>query len=126
MNGVSPTIEEHEYQAFLAKLQALKQGDIVVLAGSLPSSPSVNVYHEMVAVLQQQGVLTILDTSGAPLKEAIQASPAFIKPNHHELADLFDTEVKDDQDVIHLAKRLHHDNQIDHVLVSMAKEVRFM
>ncbi len=121
VNGVSPTIEEDEYQAFLLKLEQLKKGDIVILAGSLPSSLSINVYQEMVAMLKQQDVIAILDTSGAPLAEAINASPAFIKPNHHELAELFDTEVKDDQDVVRLAKQLHQEQQIDHVLVSMAK-----
>ncbi|SFL69924.1 fructose-1-phosphate kinase [Gracilibacillus orientalis] len=121
VNGVSPTIEEEEYQAFLSKLEQLKQGDIVILAGSLPSSLSTNVYQEMVAMLKQKGIIAILDTSGAPLAEAIKASPTFIKPNHHELAELFETEVKDDQDVVRLAKQLHQEQQIDHVLVSMAK-----
>ncbi|MGP4039251.1 1-phosphofructokinase [Gracilibacillus sp. D59] len=121
VNGVSPTIKEEEYQAFLSKIEQLKQGDIVVLAGSLPSSLSTNVYKEIVAMLKQKVVMAILDTSGAPLIEAIKASPTFIKPNHHELAELFDTAVKNDQDVVRLAKRLHQEQKIDHVLISMAK-----
>ncbi|WP_208592111.1 1-phosphofructokinase [Gracilibacillus suaedae] len=122
VNGVSPVIDEEAYKQFLAKFEALKSGDIVVLAGSLPGSLSASVYKEIVAMLKQKGVMAILDTSGAPLKEAINASPAFIKPNHYELAELFDTEVKNDQDVVRLASRLHQEQQIDHVLVSMAKE----
>jgi 1-phosphofructokinase len=122
VNGVSPTIDEEAYKQFLTKFDLLRSGDIVVLAGSLPSSLSTSVYKEIVAMLKQKGVMAILDTSGAPLEEAIHASPAFIKPNHHELAELFDTEVKDDQDVVQLASRLHQEQQIDHVLVSMAKE----
>ncbi|MGN8646053.1 1-phosphofructokinase [Gracilibacillus sp. HCP3S3_G5_1] len=122
VNGASPTIEEEAYQEFLRKLEQLKQGDIVILAGSLPNSLSTSVYKEIVVMLKQKGVMTILDTSGTPFAEAIHASPAFIKPNHHELAELFHTSVKDAEDVIPLATRLHQEQQIDHVLVSMAKE----
>ncbi|MDX8045238.1 1-phosphofructokinase [Gracilibacillus sp. S3-1-1] len=122
VNGVSPTIDEEAYQTFIAKLEQLKEGDIVVLAGSLPSSLPSDTYKEIVAMLKQKGVMTILDTSGTPLTEALKASPAFVKPNHHELAELFDTEVKNDADVVTLAKRLHEEQQIDHVLISMAKD----
>ncbi|UOQ49948.1 1-phosphofructokinase [Gracilibacillus caseinilyticus] len=121
VNGLSPAIGEAEYQALLAKLKQLKEGDIVVLAGSLPHSLSKTVYRQMVSLLNEQGAIAVLDTSGTPLKEAIQASPVFIKPNHHELADLFDEEVRDDYDIVQLAKRLHQDYGINHVLVSMAK-----
>ncbi|UOQ83324.1 1-phosphofructokinase [Gracilibacillus salinarum] len=120
VNGLSPTIGEAEYQALLAKLKHLNEGDIVVLAGSLPHSLYKAVYREMVSLLHEQGALAVLDTSGTPLKEAIQASPAFIKPNHHELAELFEEEVREDHDIVRLANRLHQENGINHVLVSMA------
>ncbi|WP_058308962.1 1-phosphofructokinase [Gracilibacillus massiliensis] len=122
MNGVSPTIEDNHYQELLNQLKGLSSEDIVVLAGSLPQSLSKSAYRDMVAMLNEKGVPTILDTSGAPLTEAIQASPAFIKPNHHELADLFDEEINNDEDIIALAKRLHNEQEIEHVLVSMAKD----
>ncbi|KAB8137502.1 1-phosphofructokinase [Gracilibacillus oryzae] len=122
VNGKSPLISEQAYNQFIEKLQGLSQGDMVVLAGSLPSSLPQNTYQTLTTMLNKQGISVILDTSGAALKEAIKAGPAFIKPNNHELADLFGEEVNTDEDIIMLAKRLHQENKIDHVLVSMAKE----
>ncbi|WP_163539953.1 1-phosphofructokinase [Gracilibacillus sp. YIM 98692] len=122
INGKSPEITNEEYQHLLRQLKELKEGDIVVLAGSLPKSLPSNTYQSIVSQLNDQGVTAILDTSGVPLKEAIQASPAFIKPNHHELAELMDEAVQNDQDVIRLAKKLRDTYHIDHILVSMAKD----
>ncbi|GAB2568911.1 1-phosphofructokinase [Gracilibacillus alcaliphilus] len=122
VNGVSPQIEPADYQQLLDKFKQLNQEDVVVLAGSLPASLAPNTYREIVAHLHEQGVKAILDTSGLPLKEAIQASPAFIKPNHHELAELFEETVHGEEDIVRLAKRLHQENKIQHVLISMAKD----
>ncbi|WP_130860676.1 1-phosphofructokinase [Gracilibacillus phocaeensis] len=122
VNGVSPQIDQASYQQLLDKLGQLRSHDIVVLSGSLPSSLSPATYREIVAQLYHQGVMAILDTSGLPLEEAIQASPTFIKPNHHELADLFGEKIATDEDIIRLATRLHQENQINHVLISMAKD----
>ncbi|SER27039.1 1-phosphofructokinase [Gracilibacillus ureilyticus] len=122
VNGRSPEITDNAYSQFSAKLKGLSSEDIVVLAGSLPSSLPKDTYRSLVDMLNAQGVTAILDTSGEALAEAIKAGPAFIKPNNFELAELFGEEVKTDQDIIRLAKRLHEENNVDHVLVSMAKE----
>ncbi|WP_440898020.1 1-phosphofructokinase [Amphibacillus sp. Q70] len=122
VNGVSPKIESTDYQQLLDQLKQLKQEDVVILAGSLPTSLSSSTYREIVAQLSEQGIKAIVDTSGLPLQEAIKASPTFIKPNHHELAELFDTKVEGEQDIIHLAKRLNQEYKIQHVLISMAKD----
>ncbi|MFC4402616.1 1-phosphofructokinase [Gracilibacillus xinjiangensis] len=122
VNGTSPEISEKAYNHLLEKLQGLSHGDVVVLAGSLPTSLPQDTYKSLVTMLNKRGVSTILDTSGKALGEAIQAGPTFIKPNNFELAELFSEEVKSDDDIIRLAKRLHEENNIDHVLVSLAKE----
>lgn len=122
VNGVSPKIEPTDYQQLLDQLKQLKQEDVVILAGSLPASLSSSTYREIVAQLSEQGIKAIVDTSGLPLQEAIKASPTFIKPNHHELAELFDTNVEEERDIVHLAKRLHQEYKIQHVLISMAKD----
>ncbi|WP_277678054.1 1-phosphofructokinase [Gracilibacillus dipsosauri] len=122
VNGKSPAVTEENYESFVNKLRGLTSEDMVVLAGSLPASLPEDTYHSIVTMLNAQGVSVILDTSGLALEQAIKASPAFIKPNNHELADLFSEKIKTDLDIVRLAKRLHVENRIDHVLVSMAKE----
>ncbi|WP_121605119.1 1-phosphofructokinase [Virgibacillus sp. Bac332] len=122
INGKSPTITEKNYNSFVNKLRGLTTEDIVVLAGSLPTFLPDDTYHSIITMLNAQGVSVILDTSGLALEQAIKASPAFIKPNNYELAELFSEKAETDQDIVRLAKRLHEENRIDHVFVSMAKE----
>ncbi|GAE92061.1 1-phosphofructokinase [Gracilibacillus boraciitolerans JCM 21714] len=105
LNGVSPEIKESDYKTFNSKIRNLTAGDIVVLAGSLPDSLPTDTYRDIVATLRQQGVTAILDSSGIPFSEAIKAKPAFVKPNNHELAELFNEKIETEQDIVTLANR---------------------
>ncbi len=71
INGTSPTIEEKDYAQLVEKLSKLSADDVVVLAGSLPSSLPKETYKSLVSLLNEKGIKSILDTSGVPLKEAI-------------------------------------------------------
>ncbi|MFK4566333.1 hexose kinase [Enterococcus sp. UD-01] len=94
-----PTVSEEEQQQFVALFKTLLgQVDTVVLSGSLPAGMKPSFYSWLVACAQEQGKQVLLDTSGAPLKESIEApiKPTLIKPNEHELADLLGTTIDPD------------------------------
>ncbi|MFC4386271.1 1-phosphofructokinase [Gracilibacillus marinus] len=120
VNGKSPTITNAHYEQFTEMLKKLQDGDIVVLAGSLPQSLQTDTYRTLVKMLHEHNVKVFLDTSGLALAEAIKAGPFFVKPNHHELAELFQEKVETEKDIIRLAKRLQEEYHIAHVLISMA------
>lgn len=94
-----PTVSEEEQQQFVALFKTLLgQVDTVVLSGSLPAGMKPSFYSWLVACAQEQGKQVLLDTSGAALKESIEApiKPTLIKPNEHELADLLGTTIDPD------------------------------
>ncbi|WP_150265930.1 1-phosphofructokinase [Paenibacillus tepidiphilus] len=121
INGAGPDITPAEAEALLHKLDALRSGDIVVLSGSIPPSLGGNYYERLIAVCKRQGAEFVIDTTGEPLKRAMALSPLLVKPNHHELAELFGVEnLSRDEIIVYGRKLLEWGAQ--HVLVSMAGE----
>jgi len=102
--GLTPTAED--LAALTTRLDSI-QTRWCVLAGSLPPGVPVNFYRETITRLRARGMCVGLDASGAPLREAIEAAPNFIKPNEHELADLVGRELPDRAAVIAAARTLN-------------------
>ncbi|MGA9286928.1 MAG: hexose kinase, partial [Anaerobacillus sp.] len=92
INGLSPMISEENVDELYKQLSETVAGDVVVLAGSVPSSIDQNIYSRMLHSLPD-GVHAIVDTKGKALEETVKANPFLVKPNHHELGDLFGVEV---------------------------------
>ncbi|ENH98166.1 1-phosphofructokinase [Gracilibacillus halophilus YIM-C55.5] len=122
VNGTSPEITDQAYHQLLDRLGTLTDQDVVVMAGSLPTTLSSDTYQAMIRLLNQKGVETFLDTSGIAFQEAVKASPSFVKPNHHELGEFFNETVDGPEKAIQLAQQLQTTYQIDHVFVSMGKD----
>ncbi|WP_026701346.1 1-phosphofructokinase [Salibacterium aidingense] len=120
VNGVSPHISEKNCSALAAKLEKLQTGDQLVLAGSLPSALSDDFYQTLMAGMNEKNVRLYLDTSGAPLKAALQTQPYFTKPNHKELGELYETSISSVQEAVYYGKRLMEDYKVQHVVISMA------
>ena len=83
-------MEESEKKELLAKLEELKEGDYLVLSGSVPSNLGNSFYAEIMELLNKKQVKVVVDTIGENLKNALQWNPFLIKPNVEELEDLFD------------------------------------
>ncbi|WP_238018026.1 1-phosphofructokinase family hexose kinase [Dactylosporangium sp. AC04546] len=84
-----PTVTGAEWAAFLDHFAVLlPEADAVVLSGSLPQGLPPDAYAVLVRAARAQGVPTILDTSGEPLRHGVGAAPDIVKPNEHELAAL--------------------------------------
>lgn len=121
INGAGPEITESETAALLQKLDALNTDDIVVLSGSAPPSLGGDIYARLIAACKRRGAEFVIDTTGQALKDALSGGPLLVKPNHHELAELFDTEISTREEIITYGRKLL-EGGARHVLVSMAGE----
>lgn len=119
INGQGPTIETQQINELLQKVEAMNEGDIFVLAGSLPASVPADFYKTLAAAARARGVKIVADTSGPALQEIIEEKLFLIKPNHHELGELFETTISSKEESIAYAKRLVASG-IENVIVSMA------
>lgn len=106
INGQGPKIRLEEEEALMRKLSALKQNDVVVLSGSIPSSLAADFYQRIIGVCRATGTDFIIDTTGEPLKQALASRPLLIKPNHHELADLFGVTLESREQIVAYGRKL--------------------
>ncbi|AIQ42640.1 1-phosphofructokinase [Paenibacillus sp. FSL R7-0312] len=121
INGAGPEISQPEIASLLHKLDALKQGDVVILSGSTPPSLGGDFYSRLIAVCKQKGAEFVIDTTGQALKDALPLGPLLVKPNHHELAELFGVQISTREEIITYGRKLLEAGA-RHVLVSMAGE----
>lgn len=119
INGKGPMISTQEQETFKRFFETLTPEDTVVLAGSLPPSLEPHFYETLIQRIRKQGAQFIIDTTGKDLLTALQYHPFLIKPNHHELAELFDTTFHTMEDIFPYAQKLL-DMGAQNVLISMA------
>ena len=118
INGMGPSIPSEKVSELMERLEKLKSGDVLVLAGSIPSSMPVTIYMDIVKCLENKGVLTVVDATKDLLKKVLPYHPFLIKPNHHELGELFGVTLTDRESVVPYAKKLQEQGA-ENVLVSM-------
>lgn len=121
INAKGPDIDENQVRALLDKLSEIKKGDYLILAGSVPDSLSDNIYERMLAKLKDKGVNFVVDATGDLLKKSLSYKPFLIKPNHHELGDMFGVKTESTEDIVKYAKKLQQLGARN-VLVSRSKD----
>ncbi|WP_339281241.1 1-phosphofructokinase [Paenibacillus sp. FSL H8-0282] len=121
INGVGPVIHDPEANALLQKLAALNAEDVVILSGSVSPSLGADFYDKLISVCKQSGAEFVIDTTGAALQKALAYQPLLVKPNHHELAELFGVTIDTREEIITYGRKLL-DAGAKNVLVSMAGE----
>lgn len=119
INGLGPAICEEEAAQLLQKLSSLQKGDIVVLSGSIPPSLGTDFYDRLIQVCKQTGAEFVIDTTGPALMEALVHKPLLVKPNHHELAELFGVNIETREELVLYGRKLLEAGA-KHVLISMA------
>ncbi|MCY9164711.1 1-phosphofructokinase [Bacillus atrophaeus] len=119
INGQGPSITNEDFNTFLEQFSALKEEDIVVLAGSIPSSLPQDTYEKIAKACQKQGARVVLDISGEALTKAADMKPLLMKPNHHELGEMFNTTIETVEQAVPYGKKLVEQGA-EHVIVSMA------
>ncbi len=121
INGMGPLIDERAVEQLKEQLRELEQGDLLVLAGSIPASMDDSIYRDVMAELSGKGITFVVDATKDLLLNVLEYKPFLIKPNNHELGELFGVELKTRESVIPYAKKLQ-DMGARNVLVSMAGE----
>ena len=121
INGQGPKISEEAIGKLYEKLDALTKGDVLVLAGSIPSSMSDNIYRDIMADLKDRGVMIVVDATKDLLLNVLEYHPFLIKPNNHELGEIFDVKLTTREEVIPYGRKLQ-EKGARNVLVSMAGE----
>ncbi|MCG7384953.1 1-phosphofructokinase [Paenibacillus sp. ACRRY] len=119
INGLGPAIREEEAEQLLQKLSSLQTGDIVVLSGSVPPSLGSDFYDRLIQVCKQTGAEFVIDTTGPALMEALVHKPLLVKPNHHELAELFGVNIETREELVLYGRKLLEAGA-KQVLISMA------
>lgn len=119
INGGGPDISSEALEELYKKLDTLTAGDILVLAGSIPKTMPTDVYERIMERLQEKDVKFIVDTTGESLLKVLKYNPFLIKPNHHELGELFGVKINNKEEVIEYAKKLK-DMGAQNVIISMA------
>lgn len=119
INGIGPSIGEEAIQRLFGKLDALKEGDVLVLAGSIPSSLPSDIYETILARLEGKGVLITVDATRDLLKKVLKYHPFLIKPNNLELGEIFGRTLRTDDEIRECASLLQQQGARN-VLVSMA------
>lgn len=121
INGAGPDISGEKVNELMDKLNQLKEGDVLVLAGSIPSSMSDNIYRDIMADLKDRGVMIVVDATKDLLLNVLEYHPFLIKPNNHELGEIFDVKLTTREEVIPYGRKLQ-EKGARNVLVSMAGE----
>lgn len=119
INGMGPEIEAEDVQALFEKLEQLQQEDVLVLSGSIPASISDTIYEEIMARLEGRGIRIVVDATKDLLLNVLQYHPFLIKPNNHELGEMFGVVLKTEDEIIRYAKLLQERGAAN-VLISMA------
>lgn len=118
INGQGPDIPKEQLDMLMERLMVLKEGDILVLAGSIPATMPPDIYEQIMEKLYDRKVTIIVDATKDLLLNVLKYHPFLIKPNHHELGEIFDVELSEWDDVVPYAKKLQEMGAVN-VLVSM-------
>ena len=119
INARGPVIEAEKIQELYDRLDQLKAGDMLVLSGSIPSSMPSDIYMDIMKHLEGRGIDITVDATRQLLAKVLPLHPFLVKPNHHELAELFNVEISTKDDVEKYARRMQ-EMGARNVLVSMA------
>lgn len=117
INAQGPRISHDDIELLYKKTDAIKDGDCIVLAGSIPASVPDDVYEKILQRLSNRDVMKIVDATGELLKNVLPYHPFLIKPNMAELHELTGEDIRTDEDIIRTAHALQSQGAVN-VLVS--------
>lgn len=119
INGQGPAISEEKRNELFKKLEKLGEGDTLVLSGSIPNTLPDDMYEQTLSRLQGKGIRIVVDAEKNLLLKVLKFNPWLIKPNNHELGDMFGVTLKTDEEIVEYAKKLQ-EKGAQNVLISMA------
>ena len=119
INGQGPKISEEALEELYRKLDAMEPGDVLVLAGSIPNSMPDSSYEQILARVQGRNIRSVVDATGDLLVNVLKYHPFLIKPNNHELEEIFHVPMDSKETIVAHAKKMQ-EMGAENVLISMA------
>lgn len=119
INGQGPKITKEDIDKLFAKLEKLKEKDILILSGSIPNTLDEDIYEKIMERLQEKDIQIVVDATKDLLLNVLKYRPFLIKPNNYELGEMFNVILNNDDDIISYAKKLQ-EKGARNVLISMA------
>ncbi|MFT9212865.1 1-phosphofructokinase [Liquorilactobacillus ghanensis] len=119
INGQGPQLTDTEIAEFKQQFDHLTAEDVVILSGSLVPSLTTDFYFELIKIIREHGAEFVIDTTGESLLRTLKEHPLVVKPNHHELAELFNVKLDSLADIVKYGRKLLVMGA-RHVLISMA------
>lgn len=121
LNGQGPVIDENALNELFKKLDKLEDGDTIVLAGSIPGSMPSDIYERILKYLSKKKIRAVVDATRDLLMNVLKYKPFLVKPNHHELGEIFGVTLKNNGEIAKYAAKLK-EMGAQNVLVSMASD----
>lgn len=118
INAEGPHIEDEEVEKFLGSLKEIKKDDLLVISGSLPKSLDKDFYKK---VIGEVSCKFTIDIANKEVLDYLKYKPVLVKPNKEELANIFETEIKTEEDIITYARKLN-ELGAENVIVSLGGE----
>ncbi len=121
LNGQGPQIDQPALEELFRKLDAVQDGDTVILAGSIPDCLPSDIYEKILEQLSDRQIQAVVDATGELLLNVLKYKPFLVKPNHFELGEMFGVALRTREEILEYAKKLQ-EMGARNVLVSMAEE----
>ena len=119
INGSGPKITKKDLDQLYDKLDCLSEGDVLILSGSIPASLNDDIYERIMEYLDKRGIRIVVDATRDLLSNVLYYHPFLIKPNNHELGEMFGVTLKSVDEIVRYGKLLQ-EKGAENVLVSMA------
>lgn len=121
INAQGPIVDDSGINELFRKLDNMKEGDLLIISGSVPSNLPQDIYEKIMQRLKLKGIGFIVDAAGELLKSTLKYNPFLIKPNADELGEIFSVEIKNTADAFEYAKKLRKMGA-QNVLVSLGRD----
>lgn len=125
INAQGPNISQKDIDSLFQKLDNIEEGSTLVLAGSIPNTLPSDIYEKIQERLKDKNINIVIDATKDLLLNSLKYNPFLIKPNRDELSEIFDVEIKTDEDLLTYAKKLQ-EKGARNVLVSLGGDGAFL
>ena len=125
LNGMGPNINIIDIARLYQKLESITEDDILVLAGSIPPSVSEGLYSDIMERLKEKKIKIVVDATKDLLMNVLDKKPFLIKPNIHELGELFNVKLDSADEALPYALKLKEMGAVN-VIISMGKDGAMM
>lgn len=114
-----PSVREDEWQQCLNMIEQCKDIEFIVASGSLPDGVPMDFFARLTSVAKKMNAKLILDTSGEPLRNAVDDGVYMIKPNLGELSSLHGVEELKEDDAVNAARDIINKGGCEIMVISM-------